>query len=255
MALRQEPAEDVKTADFQPAKRSKKESAFRGHLTVYIVTGLFLLTLNLLTSPGELWFYWPLFFWGWALVFQAVATYGADAPMRVVAELRSIVPWLPSSLPAPAPAAKRAANAAPFAAAAFASVHERIERLKETAWQIPDGPAREQAMRICAAADRIVAAMAADRTGAETVAWFDTSLLEPTASLLDRYARLASRGVSGADDTLRRVEEQNLPQLESRFDALYDQLHRGEIVDLAVASEMLDLDPPAPPPASVRARS
>jgi hypothetical protein len=95
--------------------------------------------------------------------------------------------------------------------------------------------------------------MAADRTEAKTVGWFDTQLLEPTESLLGRYVRLENRDVAGAEQTLRRVEEQNLPQLEARFDALYDQLHRGEIVDLAVASEMLDLDPPEPPPALPRA--
>ncbi|MGH2616538.1 MAG: hypothetical protein ACRDJC_14955, partial [Thermomicrobiales bacterium] len=88
-----------------------------------------------------------------------------------------------------------------------------------------------------------------------TVTWFDRQLLEPTASLLDRYVRLSQRGVAGADETLRRVEEQNLPLLISRFDALYDQLHRGEIVDLAVASEMLDLDLPEPPPAALHART
>lgn len=254
MTLRHEPAEEMETADRQPAKPSKKETAFRGHLTVYIVTGVFLFTLNLLTSPGDFWFHWPLFFWGWALVFQAVATYGSDAPMRVLTVVRSIIPSLSNLFPAATPTTKRGAHSAPFAAAAFASVHERIERLKEAAWQIPDGPVRNQALRICAAADRIVATMAADRTDAATVGWFDSQLLEPTESLLRRYSRLASRGVGGAGDTLRRVEEHNLPLLESRFDALYDQLHRGEIIDLAVASEMLDLDPPDLPPTPTRTR-
>jgi hypothetical protein len=216
--------------------------------------GLFLFTLNILTSPFELWFYWPLFFWGWALVFQAVATYGAEAPTRMLADLRAIIPWLTNPLPTATPAPVRAVGTAPFAAAAFASVHERIERLKEIAWQISEGPVRDQALRICAAADRIIATMAADRTDAATVGWFDSQLLEPAESLLRRYARLTSRGVAGADDTLRRVEEHNLPLLESRFEALYDQLHRGEIIDLAVASEMLDLSPPRLPPASARAQ-
>lgn len=254
MTLRHEPAEEMETANRQVAKTSKKEAAFRGHLTVYLCVGLFLLTLNLLTGPGELWFYWPLFFWGWGLIFQAVATYGADAPVRALAVFRSIVPGLPSAPPAPASGARRGANVAPFAATAFASVHDRIERVKEAAWLIADGPVRDQALRICEAADRIVATMAADRTDAATVGWFDVQLLEPTESLLRRYARLSSRGVAGADDTLRRVEEHNLPLLESRFDALYDQLHRGEIIDLAVASEMLDLDPPELPPRTTRTR-
>lgn len=256
MALQHERVEAAQPAASSQAKRGKGETAFRGHLTVYLCVGLFLFTLNILTSPSELWFYWPLFFWGWALVFQAVAAYGAEAPRRVLADLRAIVPWLPKTLPSPTPPApRRPPGAAPFAAAAFASAHERIERLKESAWQIPEGPARDRALRICAGADRVVATMAADRTDAETVGWFDAQLLEPTESILRRYARLRSRGVTGADDTLRRVEEHNLPLLESRFETLHDQLHRGDIIDLAVASEMLDFEPPRTPSTSARART
>lgn len=228
---------------------SKGEARFRGHLTVYLVTGLFLFTLNLLTSPRELWFYWPLFFWGWALVFQAIATFGAEAPTRVLAVLRSMLPWLPNAFRSPMPLGRAENAAAPFAAAAFVSVHERIERLKEIAWEVPEGPVRDQVLRICAVAENIVAVMAADRTDARTVGWFNSQLLEPTESLLTRYVRVTSRGVDGAEATLRRVEERNLPLLASRFAALYGQLHRGEIVDLAVASEMLEFDPLALPPA------
>lgn len=260
MALRQSHAEEQAGIEGEVGM-SKGEAAFRGHLMVYLVTGCFLLTLNLLTSPGDLWFYWPLFFWGWALIFQAVATFGAQAPARTLEALRAIVPGLQSATtssapasvsPSTDPAARRItkANAAPFAATAFAAVHERIEDLRDISHQIPEGPVREQADRICAAADRIVAVMAADRASEELVSWFDTQLLTPTTSLLGSYVRLAGRRVAGAEETLRRVEEQNLPLLESRFDALYTQLHRGEIIDLAVASEMLELDPPELPVAS-----
>ena len=235
-------------SDPRGAKSSVGDAAFRSHLTIYIVVSLFLLTLNLLTSPGELWFYWPLFFWGWALVFHAVGTYGAEAPSRVLAAVRSIVPGLAATVQSPP--TRRAPNSAPFAATAFASVHERIEGLKEIARQIPDGPVREQALRICAAADRIAEVMAADRTDAQTVNWFNERLLAPTESLLAGYVRLAGRDVAGASETLRRVEEQNLPLIESRLGALYDQLHRGEIVDLAVASEMLDIELLDSPPVS-----
>ena len=235
------------------AKSSEGEAAFRSHLTIYLVVGLFLLTLNLLTSPGELWFYWPLFFWGWALVFHAVGTYGAEAPWRALAAVRSIVPGLGSTVLSPA--TRRAPRSAPFAAAAFASVHERIEGLKEITRQIPDGPVRVQAFRICAAAERIAEVMAADRTDAMTVNWFNERLLAPTESLLTSYVRLAGRDVAGAGETLRRVEEQNLPLIESRLEALYDQLHRGEIIDLAVASEMLDIELLDAPPVSGTGRN
>jgi hypothetical protein len=249
---RREAPDDVGATGGQSAKLSKGETAFRGHLMIYLVTGLFLLTLNLLTSPGELWFYWPLFFWGWALIFQAVATFGADAPRRVIEALRSIVPGLGgAALARPRPVAP-IANAKPFPATALAAADERIQRLWRIAEQIPTEAVRDQAFRICAAADRIAAAMAADRTDAETVAWFNDRLLEPTETLFSRYLRLTSRGIASADETLRRVESQNLPLIESRLDTLYQQLHRGDVVDLAVASEMLELELPDEPPATRR---
>jgi len=251
---RRESGNQPEAQEYQLGTPAKGEKAFRSHLTIYIVTGLFLLTLNLLTRPRELWFYWPLFFWGWALVFQAVATYGTDAPMRVVAVFRSVGAGLMNALPTSTGMPSRGPRSAPFAASAFASVHERIERLKEIAWQIPEGAIRDQAFRVCTAADRIAEAMAADRTDARTVAWFNDRLLEPTEALLNGYMRLSSRGVAGANETLHRIEEQNLPLIESRLDALYDQLHRGELIDLAVTSEMLELELQEAPPAPLRTR-
>lgn len=251
------------TADQEPAVRAqaKGESAFRGHLMVFLVTGLFLFTLNLLTSPRELWFYWPVFFWGWALAFHAIGTFGTQAPARTMEALRSMVPGMqnsswPTRGAAVAPvASSRRRNDAAFAATAFAAVHEHIEALRADTAQLPPGPVHDQALRICAAADRIAAAMAADRANEELVTWFDSQLLTPATTLLGSYIKLSSRGVSGAEETLRHVEEQDLPLLESRFDTLYTQMHRGEIIDLAVASEMLGMAPPDLPsstPASKR---
>ncbi len=252
MTLRHEPADALHTVGRQPGETSKKEAAFRGHLTVYLVMALFFFSLNLLTSPGDWWFYWPLFFWGWALIFQAVATYGSEAPARVLDVLRAIVPSMATDRPTATTLTGRLATTTPFAATAFAAVHGRIERLKEIAGQIPEGPVRDKALGVSATAERIVATMAADRADAETVGWFDSQLLAPAESLLNRYSRLTGRGVAGAADALRQVEEHDLPLLQGRFDALYDQLLRGEIVDLAVTSEMLDLAPPMPP--SLRTR-
>lgn len=247
-------AEDLEREARRPAKCGRGENAFRKHLSVFLAVGLFLFTLNLLTSPTDLWFYWPLFFWGWALAIQAAATYGTEAPARVMEELRAIVPAMPRGMPLVG-GRGRGRGQRPFAAEEFAALHERIEQLKALTMQLPPGQARDHAERISATAERSAAALAADRASAETVAWFATELLQPTEMLLGHYVLLTSRGVTGAEETLQRVEERNLPLLASRFDALYNQLHRGEIIDLAVASEMLEFDPPELPPAFQRAQS
>lgn len=246
MATRRRGQPERDAGDRHDGDAAHKDAAFRNHLVAFLVTGFFLLTLNLLTSPDSLWFYWPLFFWGWAVVIHALTTYGANAPAGVLAAMRSIVPGgNNASRPESEPAR---ATPTPPPAASIDDVEERVKRLWRVARQVPEGAVRDQAFRICAAADRVAEVMATDRTAPETIAWFNERLLKPTETMLSQYVRLRGREVAGAGPTLRRVEEESLPEIESRFDALYDQLHRGAVVDLAVASEMLEFELPDFPP-------
>jgi hypothetical protein len=241
MRERQRPERGSSTSR-PPDEATAKEGAFRTHLVVFLVTGLFLLSLNLLTSPTELWFYWPVFFWGWAVVAHALASFGADAPVRVASIARSLIPGgrsAPATRAFPEPDQR-----APATPVSIDAVEARVKRLWRISRQIPDGGVRDQAFRLSAAADRVAEVMAADRTDPQTIAWFDDRLLAPTETMLTQYVRLRTRNVAGADATLRRVEEENLPAIESRIDALYDQLHRGAVVDLAVTSEMLEFELP-----------
>jgi hypothetical protein len=62
---------------YQRAK--KRVEALRGfyvHLGVYVLVNLFLFLLNIITSPDNLWFYWPLLGWGIAIVVQAFSVFG-----------------------------------------------------------------------------------------------------------------------------------------------------------------------------------
>jgi hypothetical protein len=47
------------------------------HATVYGAVNVGLLLLNLLTSPGYLWFLWPLVGWGIGLAAHGLAVFGA----------------------------------------------------------------------------------------------------------------------------------------------------------------------------------
>lgn len=49
---------------------------FYAHFTVYVLVNVFLLALNLITSPGSLWFYWPLLGWGIAIAIHAAYVFG-----------------------------------------------------------------------------------------------------------------------------------------------------------------------------------
>lgn len=61
----------------------QKAELFR-HLVVFLVVGAILAGLDLLTSPGTLWFFWPMGFWAIGLVlhFADVYVMGEDAGME-----------------------------------------------------------------------------------------------------------------------------------------------------------------------------
>lgn len=49
---------------------------FYKHLAVFAVINVGLAAINLIASPGRLWFHWPLLGWGVWLALHAFATYG-----------------------------------------------------------------------------------------------------------------------------------------------------------------------------------
>jgi hypothetical protein len=57
-------------------KRVKEIKDFYQHLTTYLVINALLFVINMLTSPGYLWFYWPLFGWGIAVAIHAMSVFG-----------------------------------------------------------------------------------------------------------------------------------------------------------------------------------
>lgn len=67
--------------------------AFYHHVLVFVVVNAGLATINLLASPGRVWFYWPLLGWGIGLALHAFATFacgrwlGADWEERKLRQL------------------------------------------------------------------------------------------------------------------------------------------------------------------------
>lgn len=57
------------------SKRVAAKLSFYIHLTVYVVVNLLLVAVNLVTSPGHLWFYWALFGWGIGLFFHGLSVF------------------------------------------------------------------------------------------------------------------------------------------------------------------------------------
>lgn len=231
--------------------QERPDEGFEQHLRGYLGFVGFFFVINLVTSPGRWWFYWPVLIWGAFLVMHAFGTYGPYAPVAIVNIIRNWfntskaqVPPVKAAAPKPATAPTAAAPAHYTAAEAEA----RIARLWRTARMIQHPATQEKAFQVCAAADRVAEALAMDNAESQLVTWYIERYIQPTETLLSQYARLERRGVEGAAATLAKVETEDLPLLQSKLDTLYQQLHRGDLVSLQVASEMLEFGLSEPPP-------
>ncbi|HEX6587866.1 MAG TPA: 2TM domain-containing protein [Longimicrobiales bacterium] len=77
----------------QALKQAREIRSFYSHLAIYLVVNAFLVALDLLTSPDELWFFWPMLGWGIGLavhgvsVFIGARAFGADWEERKAREL------------------------------------------------------------------------------------------------------------------------------------------------------------------------
>jgi hypothetical protein len=52
------------------------------HATVYVAVNVLLITINLSTAPGRLWFQWPLLGWGIGLLAHAAAAFSLAGRRR-----------------------------------------------------------------------------------------------------------------------------------------------------------------------------
>ena len=64
------------TGNYERARRrAEAKYGFFVHAVVYAAVMLLLLVINLLTSPGALWFIWPLMGWGLAVVLHGAGVF------------------------------------------------------------------------------------------------------------------------------------------------------------------------------------
>ena len=54
---------------------AKKRVEFKTHLAVYVIINIFLIALNLITSPTSYWFPWVTGIWGFGVVLHGIDTY------------------------------------------------------------------------------------------------------------------------------------------------------------------------------------
>ncbi len=58
-------------------ERVEEIKGFYQHALIYVVINAFLFVVNLITSGGHWWFYWPLLGWGIGVAAHAVTVFGS----------------------------------------------------------------------------------------------------------------------------------------------------------------------------------
>ncbi|HLU37075.1 MAG TPA: 2TM domain-containing protein [Thermomicrobiales bacterium] len=229
---------DKARAQRQARERANAMRAFMTFAGVYIALGLFFFLINLFAGISSPWFFWPMLPLTIPLVILA---WRAFALIRFDEDWveRQVEKAVGSQAPAPKQARTEPANEMMALAAQAADL---IDSMRRSARQIPKPAVRTQALDVCASADRVLAAMSDNPAEVMLARDFVNRYLTPANSILADYSRLAARNVASAEPTLQRVEEHDLPLLEQKLNEVHDRLHRGSLIDLQVAREMLSLD-------------
>jgi len=228
------------TAEERARKHAQDVRGFMQHAGAFISVGLFFLIINLLTDPGNWWFYWPLLPWGIGFAIHGWNVLWNDRFFDDRWEDRQVEKAM-------AREARRQRSAARAADAPETDrIVERaavlIDGMRASARQIPKPEVRRHALDVCAASDQVLSAIGDNPEEVTIARDFLNRYLTPASSIISDYSRLAARNVPSARATLAKVEEHDLPLLTTKMNELYDRLHRGSLIDLEVAREMLSLD-------------
>lgn len=110
-------------------------------------------------------------------------------------------------------------------------------QIRSLAQSIPKAAVRSQVLRIANTVDNIYADFQQDPKDIAQVPDFAGSYLDPLINVLDRYVRLADRPIGPqGNQTLATIEHDVLPQVETNFSGIYQQLVNDDVVDLEAAS-------------------
>lgn len=219
----------------QARQRAESIRHFMNFAGVYVAVGMFFLLINIFSGITPVWFFWPMLPMTIPLVILA---------WRAFALSRFDDDWVNDQVekrvaPPVAPTPKAATTEIDEIAA---RAEELIDGMRRSARQIPKPAVRTRALDVCAAADRVLSAIGDNPSEVALARDFVGRYLTPASTILSDYSRLASRNIAAARPTLERVEDHDLPLLEEKLNEVHDRLHRGSIIDLQVAREMLSLD-------------
>jgi hypothetical protein len=219
-------------------ERADELKGFFTHLGIYVIVILGLLLIDIATG-ADWWFFYPAIAWGVAVAIHGL-TVGVGRVFDEGWAQRKATSWDDVARPVP-----------PSAPSPVRTSHDVIERsstlidsMRKSARAIPKADVRQRTLGLCASADLVLSAIEENPGETELASDFLNRYLTPASAIVTGYSRLANRNIPSAQATLEKVETHDLKLLSTKVDEIYDRLHRGSLIDLEVAREMLSLDVP-----------
>lgn len=213
-------------------------STFIMHAMVYGVIMMMLFLINVLTWEGFLWMLFPAVGWGAFLALHGsfawiIANLGISS--RMVDRARE-----PVSIPHVRKESKPTSAEAELEQIVLANL-DKVDEMRAIGRQMRTASARRNALAAVSSIESTLLALEGQTDELPLAREFTGAFIEPAHKIFVEYDRLSSRDIQSAKALLQEVEQKDLPRITERAEQVYERIHRGTMIDLEVAREMLNL--------------
>ncbi len=211
-------------------------TTFLMHAMVYGVIMAMLFLINVFTWDGMLWMVFPAVGWGAFLAIHggfAWLTSNAGVSGRMVDKARE-----PVSMPN---LRKEPVSANSELDKIVLDGLDKVDEMRAIGRNMRTASARRSALQAVGSIENTLLALEGQTDELPLARDFAGSFIEPAHKIFVEYDRLASRDIQSAKALLQDVEQKDLPRITERADQVYERVHRGTMIDLEVAREMLNL--------------
>ncbi|MCO5226816.1 MAG: 2TM domain-containing protein [Thermomicrobiales bacterium] len=209
-------------------------STFILHAMVFGIIMVMLFFINILTWDGFLWFPFPFLGWG-----SLVAMHGGVAWLTANAGVsRRAVEHAQSQPIMPNP------KKDPDEAELFKIITgdlRKVDEMRAIARNMQTASARRNGLEAVNSIENTLIALEDQVEELPLARDFSGAFVEPAYRIFVEYDRLSRRDIQAAKSVLQEVERNDLPRITERAAQVHERVHRGTLIDLEVAREMLHL--------------
>lgn len=214
-------------------------TTFLMHGMVYAIIMAMLFVINLLTWGGQLWVIFPIVGWGaFVGIHGAFAWFTSNVGVSSGMVDRAREPIAP---PAKFKAKQRANTPEGELEGIVMSSLDKVDEMRAIGRQMRTPSARRNALHAVSSIENTILALEGKTDELPLAREFSGTFLEPAHRIFVEYDRLSTRDIQSARGVLDQVEKEDLPRITDRAEQVYERVHRGTMIDLQVAREMLNL--------------